>query len=190
MGLSACPDEVPQRSRPSPHTTDIGLPTVRHHGAAPVNQVIIENPVINSPFESPAGTSASPTRASPTRSSPAGASAPTSSPSPAKEGCPTARLHGVDGGPASAQRLYQPRAPAGSPVALRRLPGHHPRHPHPPRLLAAAGPRAPALLLPDRGAGDAHLHHRSRRQVRRRLDREYDAPGERARQPPASTASP
>ena len=64
----------------------------------------------------------------------------------------------------------------------RGLAGRHPGHPRPARTLARGGPLPPAVLLPGRGAGDAHLHHRGGQadQVRRRLDREVP-PGEGGR---------
>ena len=51
-------------------------------------------------------------------------------------------------------------------------------------------PREEALLLPDRGAGDRDLPHRGGAKVRRRLDRERAARGERRLTTPACSASP
>ena len=73
-------------------------------------------------------------------------------------------------------------------VALWRRGGYVGRDPHhgpPAGVLAGCGPGAPAVLLPGRGAGNRHLPHRSRRQVWRRLDRERAAPGQPGCQPAA-----
>ena len=73
-------------------------------------QVVIENPIINSPFDEPQRHFNSTTTASPTRSSRAAGSAPTSSPSPSprRRASEAACLrHRVDAGPRRGEQVHQ-----------------------------------------------------------------------------------
>ena len=88
----------------------------------------------------------------------AAASAPTSSRSPAQEeGEATQLRHRMDPGPHRGEQDRQPHPPTGRHLARRRIPAS----PRPPpgclRYWTDPDRETQAVLLPDRGPGDAHL---------------------------------
>ena len=127
-------------------------------------QTVIENPIINSPFTEPIDISDSPTRASPTRSSPDAESAPISSRSPGRRK-KASNSFSIRNGRRTASRRTDSSigSASGWSSGARGLRRRHADTRHLLELLDRSRPREEALLLPDRGPGNRHLHHRGRR---------------------------
>ena len=146
--------------------------------------VVIENPVINSPYDEP------------TRHFRFGEEGITNEivegngdqsvfhadPAAPKKRSQLSFRHGVDARSDRGEQVHQPGAGevgrGGGAGTWRDADDAAPAG-----ILAARRPRATVVLLPDRGAGDGDLHRRSRAKVRRRLDRELICAFERGRQP-------
>ena len=136
-----------------------------------MSQNPIENPVINSPFVEPQRHFVTRRRPSHRRDRTIAAGRPSSSSrsrSPRRSGRAARRStqFGTADTPA-AERDRQRDPPGGRALAPAGLPAHHHDHPRPARVLAERGPRAPPVLLPDRGRRDGDLPDRGGREARR-----------------------
>ena len=103
-----------------------------------MKSVVIENPILNSPFEKPRGISGSTRTASPTRSPTARRPSSYFIPiaSPEEEGQAAHLRHPLDAGPRQGKRRRQLHPQPGRPLARPRLSRHHPGHPEPAGILA------------------------------------------------------